>query len=122
MAKKPNTPTGSSSAPLLLVGAGLVIIVGILIWQFLSSTVPLSSPSSGSPTADLSIPYSNVPRVSLADAKAAFDQKSAVFVDVRDADSYHAGHIPGALNIPLSEFDASYSQLDPNQWIITYCT
>jgi rhodanese-related sulfurtransferase len=71
---------------------------------------------------DVSIPYSNVQRVSLADAKAAFDSKSAVFVDVRDVDVYDTNHIQGALNIPLAVFDAQYTQLDRNQWIITYCT
>jgi rhodanese-related sulfurtransferase len=60
--------------------------------------------------------------VSLADAKAAFDSKSAVFVDVRDVDVYDTNHIQGALNIPLAVFDAQYTQLDRNQWIITYCT
>jgi hypothetical protein len=109
----------SNSAPLILIGIGLVLVISILLWQVLAST---PQGTSTSPTADVSIPYANVQRVSLADAKAAFDSKSAVFVDVRDVDVYDTDHIQGALSIPLAVFDAQYSQLDPNQWIITYCT
>jgi 3-mercaptopyruvate sulfurtransferase SseA len=64
----------------------------------------------------------SVVRVSLADAKSAFDAKTAVFLDVRDAGSYAEAHIPGALNIPLNELEARLDELDPNAWIITYCT
>ena len=110
----------ANSAPLILIGGGLVLIISILLWQALASTPPSSSTTS--PIADVSIPYSNVQRVSLADAKVAFDSKSAVFVDVRDADVYDTDHIQGAVNIPLAVFDAQFSQLDPKQWIITYCT
>ncbi len=120
MSNKRNPNPTANSAPLILIGGGLVLIIGILLWQVLSSASP--SPTAGSPTADVSIPYSNVPRVSLADAKAAFDNKTAVFVDVRDVDVYDTDHIQGAINIPLTVFDAQYTQLDPKQWIITYCT
>ena len=29
----------------------------------------------------------------------------AILVDVREADEFHAGHIPGAVNVPLSTID-----------------
>ena len=49
---------------------------------------------------------------------------AAIIVDVRDPDDYAAGHIVGALNIPLSEieFNLTGLKLDKEQWIITYCT
>jgi len=68
------------------------------------------------------IPESEVPRVSLAEARAAYDARSAVFLDVRAASSYASGHIPGALSIPLDELEARMGELDPAHWIITYCT
>ncbi len=119
MPGKRNTRPTANSMPLILIGGGLILIISILLWQGLSGT---PQNTSTTPTANINIPYSNVPRVSLADAKAALDNKSAVFVDVRDLDVYNADHITGALSIPLGEFDARFSQLDPNQWIITYCT
>lgn len=61
-------------------------------------------------------------RVSLEDARRALDSETAVFVDVRDPSSYAAGHIPGALSMPLDALEQHLDELDPQAWIITYCT
>jgi len=65
-----------------------------------------------------------VPRVTLEDAKVAFDNGTAIFVDVRSKDSFKAGHITGALLIQLGEFETRLEKikLPKDQWIITYCT
>lgn len=34
-------------------------------------------------------------------------QKRALVIDVREVDEFAAGHIPGAINMPLSQFRAS---------------
>lgn len=68
------------------------------------------------------LPYPEVLRVSAADAKASFDTEGAIFVDVRDPESYAAAHVPGAVLLPLTEFAAGYTQLPQNAEIITYCT
>lgn len=65
---------------------------------------------------------SEVQRVTLEESKAAFDSGEAIFVDVRTASAYEAKHVPDALSIPLAEFPTRIDELDPNQWIITYCT
>jgi rhodanese-related sulfurtransferase len=78
------------------------------------------------PATPVSIPtpasVSQVPRVSLEDAKAAFDVKAAVFLDVRDSSSYASGHIPGAVLIPISDLPTRMGELDRKSWIIPYCT
>jgi rhodanese-related sulfurtransferase len=58
----------------------------------------------------------------LEESKAAFDSSAAVFLDVRSADTYATGHISGAISIPLAELEARIDELDPDRWIITYCT
>lgn len=63
-----------------------------------------------------------IPRIPLSEAKAAFDDREAVFLDVRTSESYKAGHIPGAVNIPLAEILSRFQQIDPARWIILYCT
>jgi rhodanese-related sulfurtransferase len=63
-----------------------------------------------------------VERVSLTDAKAAFDAGSAVFLDVRDSSAYNLSHIAGALSIPINDLPSRLSELNPSTWIITYCT
>jgi hypothetical protein len=63
-----------------------------------------------------------IDRVPLTEAKTAYDSHQAVFIDVRSAESYAAGHIPGALNIPLAQILDRYHQIDASRWIILYCT
>lgn len=42
-------------------------------------------------------------------------------LDVRPADEFALGHVPGALNVPLAELDARLSSLDPEKDIVAYC-
>jgi rhodanese-related sulfurtransferase/biotin operon repressor len=42
-------------------------------------------------------------------------------LDVRPADEFALGHVPGALNVPLSELDARLATLDPGKDIVAYC-
>jgi sulfur-carrier protein adenylyltransferase/sulfurtransferase len=44
-----------------------------------------------------------------------------LLVDVRQPEEYEAGHIPGAMPIPLGELEARQEELDRNKKIITYC-
>ena len=43
----------------------------------------------------------------------------AVLVDVREADEFRAGHIPGAVNVPLSGIDAV--SIPKNKQVFVYC-
>jgi 3-mercaptopyruvate sulfurtransferase SseA len=67
-------------------------------------------------------PADDAARISIADARKAVESGKAVFVDVRDANSYKAGHIKGAINIPLNEVVARVNELPRNKRIITYCS
>jgi len=42
-------------------------------------------------------------------------------IDVRPPEEYVAGHVPGAVNIPLAELEQQMQLLDPNQEIVAYC-
>ncbi|MBN3796287.1 metalloregulator ArsR/SmtB family transcription factor [Burkholderia sp. Ac-20392] len=42
-------------------------------------------------------------------------------LDVRPQDEFAEGHLPGALNIPLSELDARVSELPAGTEIVAYC-
>lgn len=108
-----------SSLPLFLVAVGLLLILGAggyYLYSFLNPPQTIYTYPQGEAS------YPDVARVSLADAKAAYDTHGAVFVDVRDAESYAQSHIPGALSIPLSELETRRSELNSSDWIITYCT
>jgi 3-mercaptopyruvate sulfurtransferase SseA len=65
---------------------------------------------------------SSPPRISLADLKKAFDAKAVVILDVRDASSYAAGHIPGAILVPLEALATHVPALKAaKKPIVTYC-
>jgi 3-mercaptopyruvate sulfurtransferase SseA len=113
---------------ILIIGSIAIIAAGAIL---ILSAVPGGSPTANAPIA--SAPQAvapaptedvlpNILRVSLGNAKAAYDLKQATFVDVRDADSYANAHIAGALSIPLADLESRLKELDPNAWIITYCT
>jgi rhodanese-related sulfurtransferase/DNA-binding transcriptional ArsR family regulator len=42
-------------------------------------------------------------------------------IDVRPAQEYAAGHVPGAENIPLSELEKHLDQFNPELEIVAYC-
>ncbi len=49
-------------------------------------------------------------------------RKGAVAVlDVRPAEEYNAGHIPGAISIPLKELEQHLTELPRDQEIVAYC-
>ncbi|MDQ6786074.1 MAG: rhodanese-like domain-containing protein [Acidobacteriota bacterium] len=62
------------------------------------------------------------PRITLEDAKKAFDEGSALFVDTRAEVSYKTEHIKGAINIPADDFQTRYKELPKNKKIIAYCS
>lgn len=59
-------------------------------------------------------------------AKQIFDSGNALFVDARSRDNYDDGHIPGAVSMPVGEFDnlidSFMDQHSVDQAIVTYCS
>lgn len=112
--KSPHSPI-----PLFLaIGGGLLLIAAAFLLANQNSA-PAPTPIAASHEEET---YPDIPRVSLDEVKAAIDTGTAIVVDVRSAEAYAGGHIAGAINIPLAELETRLGELDPNQWIITYCT
>lgn len=42
-------------------------------------------------------------------------------LDVRPADEFALGHVPGAVNIPLNEIEGRLAELDKSQDVVAYC-
>lgn len=55
--------------------------------------------------------------------KKALEEKNSdiYLLDVRSADQYSAGHIPGAKNIPLQDLVSQLKTLPKGKTIVTYC-
>lgn len=61
-------------------------------------------------------------RITLDEFKKALDEKSAIVLDVRAAEAYANGHIPGSLSRPLGTIDGWAAELkDTKKPIVTYC-
>ena len=59
--------------------------------------------------------------VSSAEARQLV-QAGARLVDVRTPEEFAAGHIPGAINIPVQQLDARMSELQPKTAaVVVYC-
>jgi len=59
--------------------------------------------------------------VSRADLAVRLAERSVTVLDVRPADEYAAGHIPGALNMTLTEIERIVPTLDRAAEIVAYC-
>lgn len=106
---------------LALIIGGLLLIAGAMFSLFAR---PVSAPevTSSDDHDETGIPYSEVERLSLAQAKARYDNGTAVFVDVRTQEDYESAHISGAISMPLAELQARYRELPEDMEILTYCT
>ena len=64
----------------------------------------------------------DAPRISVADAKKAFDDGTAVFIDTRNAASYNDERIKGALNYTVSDIEKRIAEIPKDKKIIAYCS
>ncbi|HEX9492614.1 MAG TPA: rhodanese-like domain-containing protein [Thermoanaerobaculia bacterium] len=117
---------------LLLTAAATILIVGIATAQYKNTapqptqtTAPAPGPIQFTPaqtnTAAIADELSKARRITRAEAMRMVKQNKAVYVDVRSEDTWAAGHIPGALNIPLSQLMQRLKELPPGNFLITYC-
>lgn len=85
---------------------------------------PASPPSvvfTPTPAAKDSQSQGDVRRITVEEARAAFERGDAVFVDVRGQESFDRGHLPGAIMIPLEQVEQNAKRIPRNKLIITYC-
>jgi len=116
--KKRKQKTKSNLPIFILIAGGLLILAAAVILILQTGTPQ----TAAVPTNDPTLPYPNINRVSPVDAKAALDDGKAIILDVRAAEAYAASHIAGSISFPETDLSTRQAELDPNQWIITYCT
>ena len=55
------------------------------------------------------------------DEAHAWVKDGAVLLDVRTEGEFEAGHLEGAVNIPLQDLSARIAELDPASPVVVYC-
>ncbi len=87
-----------------------------------NSATKQATPSVSPPAVPSQPQIDNAARISLADAKKAFDDGSAIFIDTRSDSTYKQEHIKGSINIPAGTVDANISKLSKGKKLIAYCS
>lgn len=90
------------------------IVVGALIAVAVIAVGVLMFSPSGSSGAQVE----NVSSDQLIKLAAAGDVR---VIDVRTPGEYEAGHIPGALNLPVDQLEGSIASFDPSEPVAVYC-
>ena len=90
------------------------LIAAMLVAGCASTSTPAPSTGGASQTPSMA------GTVSVADAAVLRDD-GAIIVDVREPDEWAAGHIPGAILIPLGELPSRLGDVPPNRPIVVVC-
>ena len=48
-------------------------------------------------------------------------QKNVTVVDVRSQEEFDAGHVTGAVHVPIEELESRLAELPADQPVVTYC-
>ena len=64
----------------------------------------------------------DAPRISLAEAKKDFDNKTAVFIDTHAKEQFDYEHIPGAINVQANTIKQNLNKIPKGKKIIAYCS
>ncbi|MEX2461382.1 MAG: metalloregulator ArsR/SmtB family transcription factor [Paenibacillaceae bacterium] len=65
--------------------------------------------------------HDNLEAISLEEVRKRMNEGSMLLIDVRPQDEYDAGHIPGAISIPIEQLEGQLSLLPIERNIIAYC-
>ncbi len=111
--------------------ASVIVLIGsaagLTYNAFSDAGVPLQTPDrlSSSDRISWSL-YLEDLDLSLSEAKDAHDAGTALFIDARSSRSFAAGHIPGALSLPVGRFRKDgrklLADIPKGTRIITYCS
>jgi 3-mercaptopyruvate sulfurtransferase SseA len=98
------------------VALAVAAVVVVLLAAFTLRPKSAPAPAPPAPHAD------GVARTSPRELASMIARGEVIVIDVRDADAYIAGHIEGALHIPLSYIAGEVPYLRKGKRIVTYCT
>jgi hypothetical protein len=116
---------------IVLVGGLIVVVALVAFVVFRSSRTESVAPASTAATpAAAAAPAADhdhgaeasIRRITAVELRAATEGGQAAVIDVRDLDSYAAGHIAGAMHIPLSFIESQVAYLPRDKMLVTYCT
>jgi len=88
----------------------------------LANAAPTATPPPSAVPSQTPTPAEDAPRITLEEAKKAYDEGKAFIIDARAEEAYKAEHIKGAVNIRSDNLDARLKEIPRDKTIIVYCS
>ena len=118
---KPDQAPADGLAARTLRQAFIIVVAGTALGLAANALSPRRIPFLTPPKA----PLDAADVVTLQDAQELWNSGKAFFLDARAPADYQAGHIAGAISLPIEEFDNYYPQVEPmltpDTTIVAYC-
>ncbi len=113
----------------LLAEAGVLLALAVLVgigWNFRLLKNAWSGRAKAVTAAPASETHAAIPLpLGLMQVKELFDKKEATIIDARDRNAYAAGHIKGAISMPLTEATTMVpeftSRVPKSALLVIYC-
>lgn len=106
--------------------AGAIASYGLARSGKLDSYKPLPLDYAWSRHVETAASEKGLNLVSLEEAQQIAESFSHIILDARKPADYAAGHLPGAMSLPLNEFDETFPGISPllggGQAIMVYCS
>ncbi|WP_308640049.1 metalloregulator ArsR/SmtB family transcription factor [Paenibacillus silvisoli] len=71
--------------------------------------------------SDILQAHASMEAITLDELRERMENGEVLLIDVRPSDEYAAGHIPGAISIPIEELDNHLDALPMGKEIVAYC-
>ncbi len=98
----------------------MLVLASFLAWGLSGCTATPAAPMTAAPAVP-TVAVTLAADVSVEEVHAVYQQPGVTIVDVREVDEYKAGHIPGALLIPLSELEQRVKDVPRDTQVILVC-
>ena len=95
----------------VIIGIAIIAVAGLIAFAATRRVAPTPIPQEPAEVA----------RIDAPELRAQLERDAVTLLDVRDSDSYVAGHIAGALHIPLSRVEGEVPYLPKEKPIVAYC-
>lgn len=129
---RPSTSPSSSRAGRPVREAAGIVVLGAVLGLTANAISPRGIPLAGDFSRGAALANLNEKEraalpaeIGVAGVDSALAAADGLLLDARTAEDYEAGHIPGALNLPVEQFDAAYPALKDTlataSRLITYC-
>jgi hypothetical protein len=89
---------------------------------FANNTAGTSAPITAVPPSGPIGDRSTVTRIAAEDLRDQLNAGAVTLIDVRDANSFAASHIPGSIHIPFASMEGMVDTIPKGKPIVTYCT